>query len=189
LDAQGKCVFDYQDNINFFLQRNRDTYEITRHEHPKFATIVSNGLRFYYHQIIYCHKRKRVLRRVGKKVGVIPIVSNNPLMKDEENVLFVEGTFRDVLVKVRDMVYEGYEMISHPLFASGRMMFSPVRTVIMGDEKGKLSEFECRVIEEAISMYDVAVEHRNRQPQHDMDYAYLDRSLYLASLDELAYLR
>lgn len=106
-------------------------------------------------------------------------------MREEEGVLFVEGTFRDVLVKVRDMVYEGHSLVSHPLFASARMMFSPFRTVIVGGEKERLSEFECQVIEDAISLYDTATEHRNRQPQHDNDYAYLDHSLYLSSLEEL----
>ena len=64
----------------------------------------------------------------------IVVVTNNPLLKDEEHVLFVEGAFRDVLVTVRDMVYRGYELITHPLFASSRMMFSPYRTVILGNE-------------------------------------------------------
>ncbi len=112
-------------------------------------------------------------------------MTNNPLLKGEEDVLFVDGTFRDVLVKARNMVYEGHELVTHPLFASGRMMFSPFRTVIVGDEAGKPSEFACQIMENSISMYDVAVEHRNRQPQHDDDYAYLDRSLYRSSLEEL----
>lgn len=115
-------------------------------------------------------------------------MSNNPLMAEEENVIFVHGTFRDVLVKVRDMVYEGHDLVSHPLFASARMMFSPFRTIIVGDEIGKPSEFHCKTIEDSIATYDLATAHRNRQPQHDDDYAYLDRSLYLSSLEELPYL-
>ena len=62
-------------------------------------------------------------------------VTNNPRLIDKEGAIPVDGTFRDVLVKVRDMVHAGYELISHPLFASSRMMFSPYRTILMG---GKL---------------------------------------------------
>ena len=112
-------------------------------------------------------------------------VTNNPLMRNEDNVLFVEGMFRDVLVQVRDMVYSGYKLVSHPLFASSRMMFSPYRTVIVGEMQEKPSAFECQVIEDSIITYDTSVAHRNRQPEHDGDYAVLDRELYRATLEEI----
>lgn len=124
-----------------------------------------------------------------RTVVPIDIVTNNPLLKGEDGAVFVDGTFRDVLVKVRDMVYEGYELVSHPLFASSRMMFSPFRTVIVGEKQARPSSFECQVIEDAIATYDVATAHRNRQPQHDNDYAYLDYSLYQSSLEEIPYVK
>lgn len=111
------------------------------------------------------------------------------MLKGADDVIFVDGTFRDVLVKVRDLVYSGHELISHPLFASSRMMFSPFRTVLVGDKLQRPSDFECEVIEDAISQYDVATAHRNRQPQHDKDYAYLDYSLYQSTLEEITYQR
>ena len=117
------------------------------------------------------------------------VVTNNPLLKEEEGVLFVDGTFRDVLVKVRDMVYEGHELISHPLFASSRMMFSPFRTILVGEKRDRPSDFECQVIEDSIMSYDVATARRNRQPEHDDDYAYLDHSLYLSTLEEISHLK
>lgn len=109
-------------------------------------------------------------------------------MKDDDNVLFVYGTFRDVLVKVRDMVYEGYELVTHPLFASSRMMFSPYRTVVLGKKQGNVSEFECQTIEDAIISYDKITARRNAQPEHDGDYATMDRRLYLAGLEEISLL-
>lgn len=122
---------------------------------------------------------------VGKDGERIAVVTNNPLLKEEDEVLFVEGTFRDVLVKVRDLVYEGHKLVTHPLFASSRMMFSPFRTVIVGERQEKPSEFECQIIENSIQSYDIATAHRNRQPEHDDDYAFLDQSLYQAALEEL----
>jgi len=124
-----------------------------------------------------------------KKGKAIKVVTNNPLLKEEDDVLFVDGTFKDVLVKVRDMVYAGHELISHPLFASSRMMFSPFRTVLVGDKREKPSDFECQVIEDAIMTYDVSTARRNRQPEHDDDYAYLDQSLYFSTLEEISYLK
>ena len=115
----------------------------------------------------------------------IVVVTNNPLFKGEEGVLFVEGTFRDVLVKVRDMVYSGHKLVTHPLFASSRMMFSPFRTVIVGKQQGDVSPEECQIAEESIISYDNLTARRRRQPEHDDDYAEMDRRLYLASLDEI----
>ena len=64
------------------------------------------------------------------------IVSNNPLVRlDFENMIFVEGSYEDVLIKVRDLVYEGVELISHPLTASMRMLYSPYRSIILGNKK------------------------------------------------------
>lgn len=127
-----------------------------------------------------------VVRKDGSSIDV---VTNNPMLKGAEDVIFVDGTFRDVLVKVRDLVYSGHELVSHPLFASSRMMFSPFRTVLVGDKLQRPSDFECEVIEDAIAQYDVATAHRNRQPQHDKDYAYLDYSLYQSTLEEITYQR
>ncbi len=64
------------------------------------------------------------------------IVTNNPLVKLElENLYFVEGSYEDVLIKVRDLIYEGIELISHPLGASMRMLYSPYRSIIVGGKK------------------------------------------------------
>ena len=112
-------------------------------------------------------------------------VTNNPRLIDKEGAIPVDGTFRDVLVKVRDMVHAGYELISHPLFASSRMMFSPYRTILMG---GKLDaprvEF-IEIIENSILSYDNAMARRRRQPEHDDDYAYVDESLFYSALEEI----
>lgn len=122
--------------------------------------------------------------RAEKEVEAVTVVTNNPLLREEEDVLFIEGSFRDVLVAVRDKVYEGYELISHPLFASSRMMFSPFRTVIIGERESKISPEACQIVEDSIKSYDTATARRRRQPEHDGDYAWVDRSLYLSALEE-----
>ena len=119
----------------------------------------------------------------------IVVVTNNPLLKDEEHVLFVEGAFRDVLVTVRDMVYRGYELITHPLFASSRMMFSPYRTVILGNERDAISQDECKIAEDSIISLDKFTANRKPPSDHDADYADVDYRLYQAALDEIAMLR
>lgn len=119
-----------------------------------------------------------------EEVTQILIVTNNPLLKDEDGIKFVEGTFRDVLIAVRDLVFSGYELVSHPLFASSRMMFSPFRTVILGKKMDRPSPEECEVAENSLALYDNVTAHRNVQPEHDEDYAYMDLRLHEAALKE-----
>ncbi|MGN0262135.1 MAG: GrdX family protein [Eggerthellaceae bacterium] len=116
-------------------------------------------------------------------------VTNNPRLIDKEGAIPVDGTFRDVLVKVRDMVHAGYELISHPLFASSRMMFSPYRTILMGGKMDAPRVEFIEIIENSIMSYDNAMARRRRQPEHDDDYAYVDESLFYSALEEIERLR
>ena len=70
------------------------------------------------------------------------IISNNPVIRDNfDNVIFIEGDFLDVLIKVRDLVYTGHELINHPLGASIRMMFSPYRSIMVGDKTSDNNQY------------------------------------------------
>ena len=88
-------------------------------------------------------------------------------------------------MKVRDLVYSGNKLVTHPLFASSRMNFSPFRTVIVGSEPEGVSQEECQIAEDSIILYDNLTARRNRQPEHDDDYADMDRRLYEAALEEI----
>lgn len=113
------------------------------------------------------------------------IVTNNPLVKNPD--VFVDGDFRDVLLKVRDLVFEGYELETHPLFASIRMMFSPVRTVILKDEPHAPNEnlASSNTITQAIELYDNTMGNRRPDMVHKDDYAMIDHELFLSALQEL----
>lgn len=112
------------------------------------------------------------------------IVTNNPLLKDEAGAVYVDGSFRDVLVKVRDLVHAGHELITHPLFASLGMMFSPYRTVVLSSACGQASALEMEMAENSIARYDQATEGRVRFYEYDKDYAWMDRSLYLSAMED-----
>ena len=112
------------------------------------------------------------------------VVTNNPLLENEPGALFVDGSFRDVLVRVRDLVYAGHGLITHPLFASLGMMWSPYRTVVLHSPIDKATDFEMETVEQAIRSYDQVTEGRVRFPEHDQDYAFMDRSLYLSALED-----
>jgi hypothetical protein len=112
------------------------------------------------------------------------VITNNPLLEDARGVEFVEGGFRDVLVRVRDLTYLGHELISHPLFASLGMMFSPYRSVIVSDRPQGFSPEQAQLAEDSIASFDLATQGRRRIGRNDADYARMDLELLEAALEE-----
>ena len=111
------------------------------------------------------------------------IVTNNPAVKKEfNNVLFIDGTYEDVLIKVRDMVHQGVELISHPLGASIRMLFSPYFSIIVGEKKDKFNDYHIETIESSIINYRNVNEGRKTDMKNAHDYALIDAELLKASL-------
>lgn len=113
------------------------------------------------------------------------IVTNNPIVKEElDNVCFINGTYEDVLVKVRDLVHSGHELISSPLGASIRMLYSPYRSVIIGEKKKAINDFHIEIIENSISTYKKNMEVRNPDHKNADDYAMIDLKLLQSALIE-----
>lgn len=113
------------------------------------------------------------------------IITNNPNVKSSnENVFFIEGSFEDVLVKVRDLIHSGYELISHPLGASLRMMFSPYRSIIVGNKTVNLNDQYVEVIENSIENYKKHMSVRKPDIENSKDYALIDNELLKSALEE-----
>lgn len=113
------------------------------------------------------------------------IVTNNPKVKSNyEDVIFVEGSFEEVLVKVRDFVHSGYKLINHPLGASLRMLFSPYRSIVIGDQKQPAEVMHIETIENSIENYRKHMEMRRPDIKNSEDYALIDSELLKSSLDE-----
>jgi hypothetical protein len=113
------------------------------------------------------------------------IVTNNPAVAaSQENLLFVAGSAEETLVKVRDLVHAGYELISHPLAASLRLLFSPFRSVILGRKLTKVDACSVRIIEDSIIKYKQHLEFRKPDTIHAADYKMMDLILLEAALAE-----
>lgn len=113
------------------------------------------------------------------------IITNNPAVAEtKENVLFVDGSSEETLIKVRDLVHEGYELISHPLAASLRMMFSPFRSVILGKKSEQMDAFSVEIIEDSIIKYKRHMDFRKRDTANSDDYKMIDLILLEAALQE-----
>lgn len=117
------------------------------------------------------------------------IVTNNPSVKDKyENIIFVEGSFIDVLYKVRDLVHTGAELINHPLGASIRMFFSPYRSIIIRERPEKISEqnkeYYINTIENSIENYKKQMADREPDVVNSEDYSFIDEDLLSSALGE-----
>lgn len=112
------------------------------------------------------------------------IITNNPNIKEYTKINFVEGSFEDVLLRVRDLVHSGYGLISHPLGASLRMFFSPYRSIIVSDEKEKTNEMHVQTIENSIENYRKHMKERNPDIANKDDYALIDGELLKSSMEE-----
>ncbi|WZL71742.1 GrdX family protein [Clostridiaceae bacterium 35-E11] len=106
------------------------------------------------------------------------IVTNNPKVNETfDNVLFTEETYENVLVRTRNLVHEGFELISHPLAASIRMLFSPYCSVIIGQKNSGINPFHVETIENSIIKYRRLTEQRNIDNINSEDYALIDIKL------------
>ncbi|NLV88209.1 MAG: hypothetical protein GX021_02405 [Tissierellia bacterium] len=113
------------------------------------------------------------------------IVTNNPVVKESyDKVIFVEGSFQDVLLKTRDLVHSGHRLINHPLGASIRMFFSPYRSILVTDKADKLDINHVEIIENSIVSYKKQMEHRKPDEANSKDYALIDSELLKSALEE-----
>ena len=64
------------------------------------------------------------------------IVTNNQRVAENyQNAIYIDGDMHELYQKVRDFVYDGHKLHTHPLSASIGMLHSPVKSVILSDDK------------------------------------------------------
>lgn len=115
------------------------------------------------------------------------VITNNKILRNEENTVYIDGDFIDVLKAVRDYMHKGYLAISHPLPASIRMMLSPVRSVIMQDSytDQELYNKTLEMVENSIISYKNTMGLRKPDYKNIEDYEIIDKNLLYSSFDEL----
>lgn len=132
--------------------------------------------------------RKNYLDNIGEvnmDKKCYQIVTNNPVVKENyDRVIFVDGSFQDVLLKARDLVHSGHQLINHPLGASIRMFFSPYRSILVSDKPDNLDINHVEIIENSIVSYNKQMEHRKPDEANRKDYAFIDGELLKSSLEE-----
>ena len=123
------------------------------------------------------------------------IITNNPLVQSSleklyclssAKILFLDCNVENLLTKVRDMIYEGYALITHPLPASIGMIHSPYRSVILSNNKEKLDAQHAEIAESSLAKYISKLNHRALDKLDNEDYKRMDIQLLTAALNELS---
>lgn len=69
------------------------------------------------------------------------IVTNNPKVRDELgqefDVDYADITYREILCKVRDMIYEGHKLLTHPLSGSVKPNETPYKSILVAKKTGQ----------------------------------------------------
>lgn len=113
------------------------------------------------------------------------IVTNNfTVAENHEHAVFIEGNMNDFYKKVRDLVYEGHRLLTHPLPASIGMMHSPVRTVLLSDEK-VFDQGSMQLISASIDKYQRLMGERILDDRNRRDFEVIDNDLLTSALNEL----
>ena len=119
------------------------------------------------------------------------IITNNPLVVScmEGKGLYTiefhkEMSYRDILVKVRDMVYAGHTLYTHPLAGSVKPNETPYKSVVVSVEPHGFDMMESEIISNAIAVYDkfkpIGWELAER---HHKDFQLIDYTLLAGAIN------
>ncbi|HBB29847.1 MAG TPA: GrdX protein [Clostridiales bacterium] len=82
------------------------------------------------------------------------IITNNDMVynkyKDEYCVEFYDCSIKEVMIKVRDRIHEGYKMLTHPLSSSIKPNESLYKSIMISDDKTVLDYNSLLIIENGI---------------------------------------
>lgn len=122
-----------------------------------------------------------------KKADCI-IVTNNPLAQEklgeDFSVCFVNGGYTDVLTRVRDMVYVGHGLLTHPLMGSVKPDVTPYRTVAVSKKTDEFSAEYSQIISNSIAAIEKFTPSAKPCAQRILkDLQLVDLSLICSGLD------
>ena len=82
------------------------------------------------------------------------VITNNPLVLSRldgtHEVIYQELSYEELLKVVRDRIYEGYRLLTHPLSGSVKPKETPYKSVLISGRKEKIDEKSVRLIENAL---------------------------------------
>lgn len=86
------------------------------------------------------------------------IITNNDMVynkyKNDFNIELYDCSIKEIMVKVRDKVHEGYKVLTHPLSSSIKPNESLYKSIMISDDKSVLDYDSLLIIENGIMTCD-----------------------------------
>lgn len=116
------------------------------------------------------------------------IVTNNPLVRDIlgqwYEIDYSDITYREVLVKVRDLIYAGHTLFTHPLSGSVKPNETPYKSILVSNVPGTYDMDGTELMSNAIIAFDKFKQlERHYADYHLRDFQLIDYSLLCSALD------
>ena len=116
------------------------------------------------------------------------IVTNNPLVRDclsdWYQIDYEDISFREILVKVRDLVYVGHELYTHPIAGSVKPNETPYKSIVIDKNPGTFSMEAANLMSNALITFDkfkpLNVVYSD---YHHQDFQLIDYTLLCGALD------
>ena len=117
----------------------------------------------------------------------ICVITNNPLvvsgLPKQYLVDYADITYRQILVKVRDLVYAGYRLYTHPLSGSVKPNETPYKSVVVSRKPEKMEVAEAAIISASIETFDkFRPGKRELTAQIQKDFQLVDYALLCGAL-------
>ena len=116
------------------------------------------------------------------------IVTNNPLVRDclsdWYQIDYHDISFREILVMVRDLVYAGHQLYTHPIAGSVKPNETPYKSIVVDKAPGTFSMDEANLMANALITFDkfkpLNVVYSD---YHLQDFQLIDYTLLCGALD------
>ncbi len=116
------------------------------------------------------------------------IITNNPLVArcvpgSYWVDLHTDKSYRDILVMVRDLVYQGHRLYTHPLSGSVKPNETPYKSIVISRKPRKMEADEALLIASAVETFD-KFSPRRRVLTEEMhkDFQLIDYTLLCGAL-------
>lgn len=122
------------------------------------------------------------------------IITNNPMVRDDFSekyqVDYMEVSFEEILKKVRDKVYMGHQLLTHPLSGSVKPNETPYKSIMISSEPDKLDFDAVEIIENAIhacSKFEYRADKYTESVY--IDFQYVDHTLISSAIPSTDFLK
>ena len=115
------------------------------------------------------------------------IVTNNPLVKElvpaDYAIDFEQITYGEILTKVRDLVYAGHRLYTHPLSGSVKPNETPYKSIVVSKNPKKMDLDEAEIISNSIVTYNKFPQKYRNLPEGVLkDFQLIDYTLLCSAL-------